>query len=578
MSKPPLDPLQKSISALDAKADHCIHIQQLRFPNYRNLRHDEKLPFEFPITILLGRNGSNKSAILHALYGSPRHQTIADFWFETKVDAIPSETDGLKQSVTHTYVSDEGETLECIKARAPRNKADPDYWEAVKPTQVYGFEAQARRDPPINLNVEILDFRGELPAFDKYFYFPDPGHLRKRKNYARERGTLRREYRKQDYLRQRSPRLRNLLREEGIQLESRELEILSYVLERNYEGGKLIEHNLFHGHLGWTIVFETQEIGGGYSEAFAGSGESAAALMIHNVLSAEDGSMILLDEPETSLHPRAQQRILQFLAHQSVRKNLQIVMATHSIYFAEGLPQRSIRVLERGSHGKIEISTDISAEEALHEIGDVPHGKSLLVEDRRARDVVLSAFEQFFPKAMGAIRVVVRPGGTSRIFRDIQAHANSGRTNVTVLLDGDHKPQQEPLEYRQLPQGSDELDELIDNITKGPNAGGPDLDFVNRDDRLRFLQFVKTNLRYLPSRTPEELVWSDKRAAKILDGDALPLDIAEESSHKEKIELLAKKKPGLSSDSVFEFLLSEFLVRDSDELDELKETLNQLRG
>jgi hypothetical protein len=293
MAKPPIDPLPKSIKALQ-HSQNAIHIKELRFPNYRNLEPNARLPFEFPITVLLGRNGSNKSSILHALYGCAPDRSLSDFWFETELDAIPATRDGLKQSVTHTYTNSDGVDGERIKSRAPRQQLDPDSWEAVKPTQKYGFPAKAKRFPPIDLNIVHLDFRGELPAFDKYFYFPDSAHLARRGSYDRKQ-KLRRGYRKQDYLRQRSRRLRNKLRVEGTPIAEVELNILRYILERDYVSGTVLQHSLFRGHEGWTILFKTPALSGGYSDAFAGSGESAAALLVHNLMATPDNSLVLLE-------------------------------------------------------------------------------------------------------------------------------------------------------------------------------------------------------------------------------------------------------------------------------------------
>jgi predicted ATPase len=67
MEKSKLDELEASVRALENAAS-AIHVKELRFPNYRNLEPNARLPFDFPITVLLGRNGSNKSSILHAWY------------------------------------------------------------------------------------------------------------------------------------------------------------------------------------------------------------------------------------------------------------------------------------------------------------------------------------------------------------------------------------------------------------------------------------------------------------------------------------------------------------------------------
>jgi DNA repair exonuclease SbcCD ATPase subunit len=104
--------LSDSIKALKNKNPH---IHSLRFPHYRNLKPDTELLFEFPITVLLGKNGTNKSSILHAIYGSVEGKSVGYFWFETKVDAIRETKNGRQQSVVHRYLGPKGELLECIK-------------------------------------------------------------------------------------------------------------------------------------------------------------------------------------------------------------------------------------------------------------------------------------------------------------------------------------------------------------------------------------------------------------------------------------------------------------------------------
>ncbi|MBW4647472.1 MAG: AAA family ATPase [Kastovskya adunca ATA6-11-RM4] len=571
--KKPVDDLQKSVRALESKTSY---ICSLRFPNYRNLRCDSELPFDFPITVLLGRNGTNKSSILHALYGSPSGQTIADFWFETELDAIPSERNGLKQSVVHRYRKDNGDIVECIKARAPRGPKDPDYWEAVKQSQVYGFSDSGTRISPIKIKVTHLDFRGELPAFDKYFYFPDPKHLAVLVRSAKGRGKLRREYRKQDYLRQRSRRLRKAIEEEGIALTTEELEVLKYILERDYVSGRVLKHSLFHGHEGWTILFETNQFNG-YSDAFAGSGESAAALLVHNILQAPERSLMLLDEPETSLHPRAQQRMLEFIAHQAVRKSLQVVMATHSIYLAKNLPQKAIRVLVREPDGSVTVRTDLSADEALHEIGTLPPGKTILVEDERAKHIVVSALKLASSHALSEFKVLVREGGTSRIYRDIQSYANCERKDVFVIFDGDHEPKKPIPKEGELPQGESDLKKLIQELTRGNNQKGPDLDLVNADEMTRYIRFLRESVYFLPELTPETLVWEED-AAKELLGKELPDEVSQEQNLKQRLHLLAEEIPGFDADTVFKSLLAQLLRGESQRKKDLIEVIRQIRS
>jgi energy-coupling factor transporter ATP-binding protein EcfA2 len=569
----PVDDIQISVRALGVKKPF---ICSLRFPNYRNLHVDSELPFDFPITILLGRNGTNKSSILHALYGSPSGQTIADFWFETELDAIPTERNGLKQSVIHRYSDDSGKIVECIKARAPRGSQDPDYWEAVKHSHIYGFSASGTRVSPIKLKVIHLDFRGELPAFDKYFYFPDPKHLEARIRSAKERGVLRREYRKQDYLRQRSKPLKKEIEKSGIPLTDNELEVLKYVLERDYTSGKVLKHSLFHGHEGWTILFQTSHLDG-YSDAFAGSVESAAALLVHNILQAPKGSLILLDEPETSLHPRAQQRMLEFIAHQAVRKSLQIVIASHSIHLAKKLPQSAIRVLVLKSDGTVTVRTDLTVDEALHEIDTLPAGKTILVEDERARHVVVSALRLASEHPVKEFEVLVRKGGTSRIYHDIQAYANSERKDIFVIFDGDHKPNVQIPEDGKLPQGESDLRKLIQDITCGNNRKGPDLTFADVDEMTRYIRFFRNSVHFLPGLTPEHLVWDDDAAKRLLRED-LPQKIMQERDFKKRLQLLSDSIPGLDPDAIFKNLLADLFRSGTNYKLKLLEVVSEIRS
>jgi energy-coupling factor transporter ATP-binding protein EcfA2 len=443
---------------------------------------------------------------------------------------------------------------------------------------VYGLTRSGDRVSPIDLKVKHLDFRGELPIFDRYFYFPDPKHLEERDRSAKKRGRLRNKYQKQDYLRQRSRFLRKKMEKEGITLTSEELEVLKYILERNYISGKLLKHSLLHGHEGWTILFQTNHLNEGYSDAFAGSGESAAALLVHNILQAPDKSLILLDEPETSLHPRAQQRMLEFIAHQTMKKSLQVVIATHSIYLAKGLPQKAIRVLVLEQDGTVTIKTDLSADEALQEIETLPAGKTILVEDERAKQVVDSALKFLSSYASKEFQVCVRTGGTSRIYRDIQSYANRDTKDIFVIFDGDHKPIDPIPEEGELPQGKEELKKLIQKFTCGNNKKGPDLDFVDKDEMTRYINFLRNFVYFLPEKFPEKLVWNDDAAKKILEEENIPQEILQEQNFKQRIFLLADKIPGFTADTVFSNFLSKFLKIESPLKSELLYIIKKIRS
>lgn len=69
------------------------YIDYIRFPHYKSLSLNSRINFNFPITLLVGRNGVNKTSILQALYGSPANKSVSEYWFSTNVDQI-DEVDG----------------------------------------------------------------------------------------------------------------------------------------------------------------------------------------------------------------------------------------------------------------------------------------------------------------------------------------------------------------------------------------------------------------------------------------------------------------------------------------------------
>ena len=391
-----------------------------------------------------------------------------------------------------------------------------------------------------------------------------------------EKEKLRRIYRRQDYLRQRAPLLKRAILEEGIDLSIEELEVLKYILERDYISGKILKHSLLHGHDGYTILFRTKNIDQ-YSDAFAGSGESAAFLLVHQIFQAQEKSIILLDEPETSLHPRAQQRMMQFIASQAVKKSLQIVIATHSQYLAEGLPQESIRVLTLNEEGSITIRTDLSVDEAMHEIVHLSPGKTILVEDERARLIIFNTLKIVSDHAAKEFKVVVRKGGTSRIYSDIRSYVNSEVIALCVIFDGDNRPKIEFPSDGELPQGEKQLHALIRKLTRGKDENGPDLDFVDNDERINYIRFLRKFVDFIPELTPEHFVWDTIAVQEILGID-LPDDIQNEEDYKKRLERIADLHGIFDADVIFKLLLDKVLKGNSDKKKLLFKTIDKIRN
>jgi predicted ATPase len=64
------------------------YIEYIRFPFFKNFDDNLKINFDYPVTFLVGQNGSGKSSLLQALFGAPQGNSIESYWFTTALDPI----------------------------------------------------------------------------------------------------------------------------------------------------------------------------------------------------------------------------------------------------------------------------------------------------------------------------------------------------------------------------------------------------------------------------------------------------------------------------------------------------------
>ncbi len=121
---------------------------------------------------------------------------------------------------------------------------------------------------------------------------------------------------------------------------------------------------------------------GSYSKFHQGAGEYSALDLLGAIQGVPNNSLLLVDEVEASLHPKAQRRLIDSLAWLCRTKRLQIVLTTHSPYVLEALPQEA-RVLLVREQGGIRPLYGASPEFCLSAIDDRDHPElAVFVEDR----------------------------------------------------------------------------------------------------------------------------------------------------------------------------------------------------
>ncbi|MEV4129838.1 AAA family ATPase [Nocardia sp. NPDC049707] len=514
-------------------------ISHIRFPLFRNLSTNLRINFSHPVTALIGPNGANKSAILRALQGCPRGNDPGNYWFGTAVDVIP-------QTERHRFIYGRlspttGGIVEVIKTRIGRLRdskdgpvADPDLFEPSRPLtrepdSMDRFpldlpkkpgDASRTRWATISKDVLYLDFRSQLSAFDWAMNHSEVtfeiGTQHEELNLVRARKKR---------IRSRAARLYKAI-SDGLErdtwyssnerivqpiheLTEDERFWVERILGRKYARIRLLRHRYFGTKVsGWTVILETPELL--YSEAFAGSGEFAAVLLVYQVSRAKPQSLILLDEPEVSLHPRAQRALSNFLADSAKHHKHQIVFSTHSPEMIRELPAAAVKVLTvRADDGRVDLPVQDSPPQfAFDVIGAEYEHPTIVVEDLLAKDLVEYALAEHPSKT--TVQVKYLPGGADTLwgfYAPMWAHEK--RTDILLLLDGDQAIES-PRPVGQIPPGELES-ELAKTFPCKPNLPYSRTDTASAQHRLesvkQVLEWRRRFVRFLPCWTPEVFLW-----------------------------------------------------------------------
>jgi len=515
------------------------YIDYIRFPFYKNLEKNTKIIFDFPLTVFVGQNGGGKSSALQALYGAPHGQSVGNFWFSTIIDKIEESEDGDKPSLIYSY-----QNKEVLKSRVGLKKGF-DYWEPSRPIKKYGMKMMGgKRNPAIKKNVLHIDFKSILSAFDKYLYFDT--HYKKLKAGS-----------PQSYLRDRSIKLNNAIHkdqiyrsrsgeinEKAIELSDRELKIMSEILGRKYQKGIIIHHNFFH-NWGTSVMFHTAQLN--YSEAFAGSGEMAVAATVNKIINTPAESLILLDEPEVSLHPGAQQKLKVFLLNEIKEKKHQIIISTHSPNIIENLPSNCIKVFSQLPNGKIHIGNSSTPSEAFYFIGQKQNNiKTIIVEDSLAKELLDSIIKSMGDQVVPLFSVEFFQGGATMMKKQIAGFLSESDKNKFIFFDGDQDTGVTFDPKVDLTEENRTSKFLKDKICEVSGMDSKKIPF-SLDGDLRthpevyvnYLKYWNSNVLFLPKKIPEELIWDDKVADRLKDN--ISSKIMQCGDYKDRFVELSKK-------------------------------------
>ena len=501
----------RAISGAYKAKEYSPMIKSIKFSNYKNVANDKNIEFNFPVSIIVGPNGTNKTSILRALESCPKGKSLSDYWFSTDLDPIPRPV-SKSDNPEYTYLYDIPESNKVVgkvrKYMTFKNDRD-DYFEPAKRVDNDGYvllsDSQKRKVAgyrksegwkPVAKKVVYIDMRQRVPAYDINMTYGFSEILLEDRNREKRNGIIRKyggsindenkkiindEYKlakmtMKKSIRKVSRRISEVFKgknieknrtyygkikfsKNAIKLTGDELAWVRYILGREYREIAILRHSYFelpgvtvqvkvedkinnNGNSSDGMELEAEPVFHTYSEAYAGSGEYAVIMMVHYIYTAEKGSLILMDEPENSLHPESQRRLMEYILYETLTKKHQFIISSHSMYMSESLPNEARIALSLNADGFVEPHMSVTHRDAFMGVGaapQVPVGKVVIkVEDGLAEAMVRYILFKSGDRSLKDRYVIERIGSCSYAINTyIPADINRNASDTLWILDGD---------------------------------------------------------------------------------------------------------------------------------------------
>jgi predicted ATPase len=343
----------------------------------------QRIEFKFPIVAISGENGSGKSSIIQAAASVYRESATAVGKYYAS-EFFPSTTWDTIVDASIKFSAKEGERRVESSIRKPSER-----WKG---------------------NVE----RPQRPVryFDLSRVLPVGGRV----GYAKIAKSKHKE-----------------LTDDSQPFDQTRLDRLSYILNHKYVAARMALTNIDPDR---RVPILQRKITG-YSGYHQGQGETTITELIQTDLPRY--GLILIDEIESSLHPRAQRRLIRDLANVARERELQIVLTTHSPYILEELPEDA-RMQIFWSDEDRKIMTGVSAQFAMSKMDDSPHPDcEIYVEDEASKAMLIEILSICSRDLL--TRVEVYTFGAASVGYQLGQMVNGKRfpRPTAVFLDGDCK-------------------------------------------------------------------------------------------------------------------------------------------
>ena len=342
----------------------------------------QRIDFPFPIVALVGENGSGKSTILQA----------AASVFQPPENAPDDE-----------------------RGYFPTDFVPDTLWDSTKKAEIAYSVRQGALSTSGSLR-KLERWRGYSGRPRRYVEYID---LSRVEPISARTG----------YQRLANPQLKEL---SAVEWEAKRVTALSHIMGREYQGARSSITSADPKRSVPVLKVAGEQISGFHH----GAGE----LTMEDFLQFpfRSTSLVLIDEIETSPHPRVQRRLVRWLAEQSRQLELQIIVTTHSPFILRELPPEA-RIYLMNTVPK-SIVTGISPEFAMSQMDDENYPEcDVYVEDARAADLLREILVKHAPTLVQRCEITPCGAASAAYVLGTMVAERRFKRPTCVYVDGDQE-------------------------------------------------------------------------------------------------------------------------------------------
>ena len=508
-------------------------LSKLSITKCKRFKEKADFNFIFPLTVLVGQNGSGKTTVTRAIKLLKSNYEPQCEFFETEID------DGGFANARFDYIVD-GHKLAYQHTEKPRK---------------WNLEG----DLPQRVSITSIQTKSFVGGIEKSFLYDNIAKSARREDQV-------------DYVQKQAHKIQQEPQEGSSKrrysMTENELEVVNRILDSHYQAIEIIRHRFFRGTWATNILFQNKS---SFCEYNSGSGEFLVATIVREVEKAQNNSIVLIDEPEVSLHPRAQYRLVEYFFDAIKRKHIQMIITTHSEHIVELLPKEAVICLRKNDR-ETYVQQNVIPELAFLEIGSLAiNRKRITVEDEMAKRIVEKVLEE--EELNELVSVEFYPGGCSNLKKyTILTFARTNIKSQYVLFDGDQFNEAVPdfgsvLERdKTISYYKDQFRRIVGMRSSTMDWGldaNPDEGRLNEEQEKNqienYLLFYKSNVFFLPKMIPEDIIYDEEYLRNICGQREFP-NLNGDRDSKAKLFHIANSLR-ISIGSIEQLLISQFIIK-----------------